>query len=632
MCGIAGIYCQDNDRLNLPDISRKMLNKIQYRGPDDKKIVSIDNFSAGVARLSIESLKYGEQPVEDSKYIIGFNGEIFNYKELIDKYQLNSRLVNSEAKLILSIFQKKYVNFISELQGQFAIFVFDKEKQELLLFRDRYGIRPVFYYFDKKHFLFSSEIKSIVASNVTNFSINHKMIEQISIFWTGIGNTTALENVNQLEHSCYLRYHRGRVEVKKYHINSVLNIERSSYNTDSYSIYDLLEKAVKNQIHGEVGYACYLSGGIDSSALAYILHNLKDSQLETFSLEFEDKQYDESKSQLAVSQYLNTKHHSLRINGNDIASNFEKVINHCETVLFRTAPIPLYLLSKFVKESGHKVVYTGEGADEILLGYDIFFENRIRKFWSRQPSSKFRGELLKKIYNYLPQFKDEKFFRASKFFYRNYLNVTDDLTYSHLVRWAGYKQISKYFKFETSYYSLIEEFKKTLPKDFSNYNLDRKAQFIEMETLLSGYILSSQGDRVSMANSVEGRYPFLDENFTEGIGKIQTSKLAYLLDAKSLFRKNFINKLPLDILNRPKQAYQSPNLNAFFNDGNASDPVVEFMDNLKNLHFIDQSRAQKLYNIGKFNNEMIGSRDNMAFIMMMSYYFLTKSLYNWSLN
>ena len=201
--------------------------------------------------------------------------------------------------------------------------------------------------------------------------------------------------------------------------------------------------------------------------------------------------------------------------------------------------------------------------------------------------------------------------------------------YSHLVRWASYTHISKYFKSETTYSSLIDEFKKSLPNDFSRYNLDRKAQFIEMETLLSGYILSSQGDRVSMANSIESRYPFLDENFTEVVGNIKSKKLAYLLDAKSLFRQNFTNRLPDKILNRSKQAYQSPDMKSFFNNGRASNSVIEFMDNLNKLHFIDQTKAQKLYNIGKLNNQMIGIRDNMAFIMMMSYYYLSKSLANW---
>ena len=180
------------------------------------------------------------------------------------------------------------------------------------------------------------------------------------MFWTSIGDTTAVKGIKQLEHGYYLRYYNQKIEKKKYYTNPVLNEEINPNVDGNWSIYKSLERAVKNQIHGEVGYACYLSGGVDSSALAYILNKLEKSQLETFSLEFEDKQYDESESQLAVSQYLNTKHHSLKVNANDIANNFENVINHCETVLFRTAPIPLYLLSKFVKENGHKVVYTGE--------------------------------------------------------------------------------------------------------------------------------------------------------------------------------------------------------------------------------------------------------------------------------
>ena len=136
-------------------------------------------------------------------------------------------------------------------------------------------------------------------------------------------------------------------------------------------MFNVISDAVEGQIHGEVDFGCYLSGGIDSSALAYILS--KKRNLNTFSVKFESSEYDESNFQKLVSKKLKTKHHELTIGNKDIAESFFNVINHAETFLFRTAPVPMYLLSKYVRDLGFKVIYTGEGADEMLFGYDIFF-------------------------------------------------------------------------------------------------------------------------------------------------------------------------------------------------------------------------------------------------------------------
>ena len=370
MCGIFGIFSEKIKEPELYNLTKKSLNLIKYRGPDKTKIVSTSNFCSGVNRLSIEALKYGEQPVEDKDYIIGFNGEIFNYKEIIKKYNFDDSNSLSEVKTILKLWILKKENFINEIKGQYAIFIFDKRQKKIFLFRDPFGIRPVYYHFSKNNFIFSSEIKAIIKTKITSFSINPESLNKTCMFWTNVGDETSFTKIKLLEPGKYLIWSKNKLTVKNHY--NFPNL----FNNDDYiinpNIYESLKEAVNNQVHGEVKFGCYLSGGIDSSALTYLLS--QNRKVDTFSVEFENKEYDESEAQKLLVKSLNTNHHSLKISTKDISQNFSKVINHAETFLFRTAPVPMYLLSKFVNKLGFKVIYSGEGTDEILFGYDLFFE------------------------------------------------------------------------------------------------------------------------------------------------------------------------------------------------------------------------------------------------------------------
>ena len=614
-----------------------MLEIIAYRGPDDKKIINYSSFSCGVNRLSIEAIDNGEQPIQNDRYIMGFNGEIFNYKNLIDKYNFKKSEVNCEIILLLKLWTKLGIKFIHEIKGQYAIFIFDKKKNELYLFRDPYGIRPIYYYYKNNILAFSSEIKSIVSAIDDDFYIENESLKQIAMFWTNIGNQTSVKGVFSLEPGSYFYWKRGQFKTVKFYQEPIF--KRKSYDNSnkdySREIYQKLKTSVNNQIHGEVGYACYLSGGIDSSAIAYILSKRSKVPLDTFSISFQDKEYDESKAQNQVSKFLNSNHHKIHIKAIDIANVFSQVIDHSETLLFRTAPAPLYLLSKQVKKSGHKVVYTGEGADEILFGYDIFFENRIRNFWTKNPNSKFRADLLKRLYQYLPQFKNSRYFEIVKDFYKSTLKKEDgDFFYSHFVRWSQFKQVISYFNISNSEMleeKLIEKFKHTIPKEYYLASDDVKAQYLEISTLLSNYLLSSQGDRMSMANSVEGRYPYLDEDFIYYCSNIDPKIKAPSLSSKKILREAFKNKLPEDIIFRPKIAYQAPEAKCFINENYISENAKNFIIGLKELDIINYKNFTNL--IDKIKNphssQRLGFRENMAFIIGLSCFNLSNSIKNW---
>tara|TARA_Y100000389_G_C17463542_1_gene523616 strand:- start:639 stop:2537 length:1899 start_codon:yes stop_codon:yes gene_type:complete len=628
MCGIAGIFGVEK---NIENKTNKMLRIIKHRGPDKTHQIKYKNFCGGTVRLSIEAIKDGSQPIEDDNIIVGFNGEIFNYKELSKKYKLNNQ-INSEILIIKKIYTLLGVNFINELQGQFAIFIYDKSKEEVLLFRDHYGIRPLFYHLNKKVFFFSSEMKSIVTASNEKFSINSNSIASTALFWTNIGDLTSIKNIFQIEPGHFLKFNGKKITQTRYYKDPLHNSTKISNKKDT--VYRILKKSIKNQLQSEVGYACSLSGGIDSSAVAYILSKLSRKKIDTFSLAFEDESYDESKFQKKIAKLIKSNHHSIRIKKKDISDNFEKTIYHAENIIFRTAPVPMFLLYKLISKNNHKVVFSGEGSDEIALGYDIFFENRLRRKWNLKTNSKKIIDEFSKLYNYLPQFKDKRYLKLSLDFFKKFKKTKkNDIYFSHLARWSQFDQISKYFKLKkNSKRDLMLKLGKVLKKkEFKKIDDDKKCQLIEFNTLLSNYLLSSQGDRMSMANSIEGRYPFLDHNFINYFSKIRSSNKAPNNSSKKLLRDSFKNKIPAEIQKRPKTAYQAPEAKAFLDTNYLSDPAKEFLKNFKKLKYFNNKNVENLVKkiTHPYSSKRLGFRENMGFIMCLSVYFLHKSIISW---
>tara|TARA_B110000971_G_scaffold180968_1_gene187603 strand:+ start:2648 stop:4600 length:1953 start_codon:yes stop_codon:yes gene_type:complete len=634
MCGIAGfIVGHQNLEESKVKITR-MINSIEHRGPDSTGVLVGKNFSFATARLSIETIKNGDQPVitNKSRFITSFNGEIFNYKNIIKKYSFSHNEINSEVKLLAKLFELKGCKFIDEIDGQYAISIFDNKKNKLYLFRDRFGIRPLFYKQKNDLFIYGSEIKSIAAYNEEVLQTSLNSIASTGLFWSNINDSTSFEEIKQLQPGSYLVYEKNKTEIKRYWNNplSVKNKENQSRN-----FIEILKDSLKKQIHGEVGFCSYLSGGVDSSAIAYLLTEIQGSPIDTFSIQFENKEYDESEAQNKIQKIIKSNHSSLKISNIDIVNNFQKVINHCESHLFRTAPVPMFLLAQHVKKSGHKVVFTGEGADEILLGYDIFGETKIRKFWSKFPESKIRPNLLKKLYYYLPQFNNDRYFEITKNFYKQNLQNQEDSFYSHQVRWNQYSTVKNFFNLDNNNFekeNMKNSFLASLPKNFKDLDSMEKAQLIEINTLLSGYLLSSQGDRMTMAHGVEGRYPYLDDSLTNELAKISSQQKSPGLKLKNILRKSLEDYLPKEIVNRPKFAYQAPEAKAFFDNKKGLSIVEDFIDGLSKNEKLNKKSFISL--ISKFKDpntsSRMGFRENMAFVIGLSDHFLKKCANNWA--
>ena len=310
----------------------------------------------------------------------------------------------------------------------------------------------------------------------------------------------------------------------------------------------------------------YLSGGLDSSAIASIIRNFTSNRLDTFSICFEDQNFDESGFQKQMARFLGTSHQVVRATHADIGEVFPEVIWHTEVPITRTAPAPMFLLSKLVQNSGYKVVLTGEGADEFLGGYDIFKEAKVRRFWARQPDSRWRSALLKRLYPDISNVTRNNVSLLAAFF-RDRLTEVGSPDYSHALRWRNGRRNCRFISQEIkSGANSIDMVQGWLHRDFDRWSHLAQAQYLEIKIFLSQYLLCSQGDRMAMAHSIEGRFPFLDCRVIEFCNGLPPQlKLRGLIE-KYLLKQVCKAWLPNEIWQRPKRPYRAPIHRSFFNN------------------------------------------------------------------
>ena len=365
MCGIAG-YIGTNGPAD-PEILKRMLSAIGHRGPDHFSGFVDNRIALGVARLSIVDLMGGAQPSlsKDRRVAVAFNGEIFNYKNL--RRDLSERGVTfhtrSEVETLLHLYLTHGEEFIHLVEGQFAIAVWDGRKERLLLYRDRFGIRPLFWGQSERTFVFGSEIKALFAHGTVAPRLNRAALAQAFRFWAVVGETTAFEAVRQIPAGHYLVVDRGTPELRRYWEFPIpgtvepLDLPSDEAYFDAFA--EQIDATIARQSMADVEVGCYLSGGIDSSVLASRLSDQRSNRpLRTYSITFEDPEFDEASAQRLVAERFDLDYVPVHIASREIGENFPQVVWQAETLLFRTAPVPLFLLSRRVHEDGIKVVMT----------------------------------------------------------------------------------------------------------------------------------------------------------------------------------------------------------------------------------------------------------------------------------
>ena len=508
---------------------------------------------------------------------------------------------HTDTEVILHLFEDMGPDCLKELNGQFAFAIWDSRKRELFLARDHVGICPLYFSFQNGRFYFASEVKAIFMDPRIPRELDVRSLSQVFTCWTTLGSRTVFKNINELSpgHFMVVKAGDGPGPQKRFWEIPYYS-ESQRYQGSREEAHEelgaLLKDAVRLRLRADVPVGAYLSGGLDSSIITSIISKNFNNQLKTFSLGFEEEAFDEAGYQREMVAYLGTDHHQTTISNRQVRDNFPKVLWHCEKPLLRTGPVPLFLLSGLVRENNFKVVLTGEGADEVFGGYNIFKEAKVRSFWGRQPQSAWRPLLVERLYPYI--FKNPARGRS---FLQKFFSVSGedlgDVFISHRKRWENTGKNSMFFHHavlkELNDYDPIAALSDRIPADFGQRDIFSRAQWLEMDVFLSKYLLSSQGDRVAMAHSLELRVPFLDFRVMDFAAKLPPHWKMPGLKEKHFLKKTFSDQVPDNIRNRPKQPYRAPIGPAFF----AAAP-----GKVKDLVCIDQLGRTGIFNVKKVNN------------------------------
>ena len=574
MCGIAGIA---NVSLQAPPPRTallRMVGALRHRGPDACGIYRDARVGLGHTRLSVIDLAGGSQPLADAEGVvwISFNGEIFNYVELRDRlealgYRFRTR---SDTEVFATAYAAWGESCLRMLNGQWAAALWRPDTGQLTLTRDRLGIRPLYYAERAGRVLFGSEVKALFAADPElSRQLDPVGLDQFFTFWAPIAPRTAFSSIRELAPGRVRVYAGGEVAERAYWEPSYGPGDGPSPSVAEAAqrVSEALDRATwLRMVRADVPVGSYLSGGLDSSLIAALGSRARGEPIDTFSIRFEDAELDEREYQRMMVRRLGSRHRELVARARDIAVAFPDVIRHAERPVLRTAPAPLYLLSRLVREAGIKVVLTGEGADEMFAGYDLFREGAVRRFWARAPASPHRPRLLERLYPYLARSPVTNRHAAAQFFGRH-LERWREPGFAHMPRWqttAALKRLlSPAVREEVASHDAIAELLATLPAQFAAWSYLAQDQYLEARTLLSGYLLASQGDRMLMAHSVEGRFPFLDREVVELAQRLPDAHKLRGLDEKHVLKRVAAELVPGPIAQRPKQPYRAPDAAAF---------------------------------------------------------------------
>jgi asparagine synthase (glutamine-hydrolysing) len=608
-----------------------MIGAVSHRGPDGVGFHTDREVGLAHARLSIIDLAGGAQPIhnEDGTVFVVFNGEIFNYVELRQELVARGHVfyTRSDTEVIVHAYEDDGLDFPRRLNGQFAIALWDAARRRLVLARDRVGIRPVFYTEAGGRLAFASEVKALFALPTAERRLDLTALGEVFTFWTPLEPRTLFEGVRTLPpgHVMSVDAADGRTTLRRYwdwsFPRGAPSPERSA---DDYAeeLRALLIDSVRLQLRSDVPVGAYLSGGLDSSIITALIKHYTSSPLKTFSLSFDDPEFDESAYQRELAAHLDTRYTEVRCGRSDIRDAFPRTVRHAESVLLRTAPTPLMLLADRVRAEGYKVVLTGEGADEVFGGYDLFKEARIRRFWARQPGSKVRPLLLDRLYPYLKTSPIAARAFAQGFFREGFDRV-DAPYFGHIPRWSTTRRSWELFSEDVAAhlqgydpYAAVES---VLPAEIGGWLPLNRDQYVEAHTLLSGYLLSSQGDRMAMAASIEARFPFLDHRVIEFGSRLPVRYKIMGLQEKYLLKRAVKHMLPRSVWERTKQPYRAPDSRSFFEDGEPADYVADLFSpsRVKAAGYFDPAAVGRLFEKCR-RGRAIGFADNTAFVGVLS--------------
>jgi len=576
MCGIAGIVGKEVKEKE--QVIGNMVAAITYRGPDDNGYFVDSNVALGMRRLSIIDLSTGKQPIfsEDGKTMIFFNGEIYNYKvlreELIDKgYKFST---HTDTEVILHMFEAYGHQMLPRLRGMFAFCIYNKETEHVFLARDFFGIKPLYYLKRGDNVVaFSSEIKSFLSYPGFMPKVNDEAVLNYLSFQYNPLDETFFKNVYKLPpaHFMSLDLRNGEVNIQKYWSFEFKQHESLDEKQTTLKILETIKDSVEHHMIADVPVGSFLSGGVDSSIIATTMQKVRgDNKIKTFTVGFNT--LSEGRESKETAEPLGTEHTEITVGPDEYFGALEDAVYHFDEPVADPSAIGLYFLAREARKHV-KVVLSGEGADELFGGYNIYL-------------SPFASARL----NWLPQFILDLFLKLPfEFFGKNYLRrVKMKLEDWYIGNASVFKkeEIEKLLKKKVELHSLSP-----LYKNISNLSEPTQMQYIDINTWLVGDILA-KADKMTMAHSLELRVPFLD---------IEVSKLAETLPdnfkwrggtTKYLLREAFRKIIPESTRRRKKLGFPTPVRHLF--DNSRQEIYKKILDNDYIKSHMDISYIQNL--------------------------------------
>lgn len=560
MCGIVGSNQLDFNR-------QEVVDSIKHRGEDHQEYLVKNNMFFAHARLSIIDLDAeANQPMIFDGITLVFNGEIYNYKELIKEYDL-ACITASDSEVLIRLYQKFGFEFLNFLEGMFSFCIYDEKKELFFCARDRFGKKPFYYYQEDEKFYFASEMKAILKMLKKTPKLNEEALWQYLAFQSPQGDNTFYTGLKKLPPSSFLLFENNKIKVNTYYSINNIKITHTNEKEIIQSVDKLLNEAVDKRLVSDVEVATLLSGGLDSSFITALYAKKSKHKVHTFSIGYDEHtHYCELSFAKDASEYIGTIHHEYKIGKDIYLKTIDKVLEHLDEPMADSASIPTYILSQEIHKEGFKVCLSGEGSDESFLGYDNYFK------------------MLK--YYHLQDAKEEPF------------NLTKDWQYNKrsLKGEQIYQSSGETFSYEQLQKLSSKKIPSSLHPYVSTYPPEQWLTYIDFSIWIAE-VLMTKVDRMSMAHSLELRTPFLDHALVEYLLGVESS-IKVGNTNKTILKKIARDYLPDSIIDRRKKGFSSPFIEWLY-DGYGKEILQLMLDVNKQLGIFNNDFLIFLYGEGK---------------------------------
>lgn len=547
MCGFTGWIDLRNEGRIDREVLTLMTDQLIHRGPDSSGLFTESNVGLGFRRLSIIDLAGGDQPMfnEDGSIVLVCNGEIYNYQELRKGLTQRGHIfrTKSDVEVLLHLYEDEGESMMNRLNGQFAFALFDRNKNKLLLARDHFGIVPLHYTEVDGLFIFGSEIKAILKHPLVKKGVDLTGLDQTFSFPGMVSPRTMFKGIESLKSGHYISVANSSVRVSEYWDLDYPKIGEVSYDRpEGHYVEGLKERlvqSVKYRLQADVPVGAYLSGGLDSSMIAALIQRVSpNASRDLFTILFHDKGMDESKYQRMLTRAIDAVNHEIVFDWPEISQRLEKMVYHCECPVKESYNTCSMALSQAAKENGITVILTGEGADELFAGYVGYrfdpFRSRAEKKYDLETI--LEDELRERLWGDRDLFYEKEHYSFREMKAALYSDAVNEM----------------FDEVDCLNFELVNK-ERLQGRDFVH-----QRSYLDFKLRLSDHLISDHGDRMSLANSVEARYPFLDVELVEYAKRIPPSLKLNGSTEKYILKKIAEGLIPQEIINREKFGFHAP--------------------------------------------------------------------------